>query len=307
MVASLAIASKVSLETLKRGGNAVDAAAVVALALAVTYPSASNIGSGGFMMIRMAEGRTAIDYREAAPPKASHDIYLDKNEKLAPSGYFASGFPGTVAGLSLALSKYGAVSWADDVEPARKIAVDGFPVNYPLAGGLARSRQIAEWPEGKRIFRRFYEEAEILKLPNLARTHERLKPKGPCEFYEGKTAELIDANMSDHGGLISLDDLKNYKAVEREPLKGSYRGYHLMSMLHPSSVGVAPFEMLNILEHFPIVSMGPDSDAKDHLVIEAMGRAFADRDEFLGDPDFVHVPVPGLISKRQPDSAALGY
>ena len=313
MVASAtAIASNTGLEMLKRGGNAIDAAVVVALALAVTYPSAGNIGGGGFMMIRMADGRTAaIDYREAAPAKASHDMYLAKDGKLVPrlstSGYLASGVPGTVAGLSLALSKFGTASWADAVEPARKIAADGFPVSYSLAGSLARNRQIAEYPEGKRIFQRdghFYEEGEILKQPDLAATFERLKSSGPREFYEGKTAELIAADMRDQGGLITLDDLKNYKALEREPLKGSYRGYDLISMPPPSSGGVVLFEMLNILEHFPIASMGPDSAAKDHLVIEAMRRAFADRAEFLGDPDFVHVPVPGLISKRYAEQLA---
>lgn len=313
MVASAtAVASSAGLEILKRGGNAVDAAVAVALALAVTYPSAGNLGGGGFMMIRMADGRTAaVDYREAAPAKASHDMYLDKDRKLIPplstSGYLASGVPGTAAGLSLALSKFGSVTWADAVEPARKIAADGFPVSYSLSGSLKRNRQIADFPEGRRIFQRdgkFYEEGEILKQPDLAATLERLKTRGPREFYEGQTAQLLADDMREHGGFITLDDLKNYHAVIREPLKGSYRGYDLLSMPPPSSGGVALFEMLNILEHFPIASMGHDSSAKYHLVIEAMRRAFADRAEFLGDPDFVRVPVSGLISKKYADELA---
>lgn len=307
MVASASsIASGVGLEVLKHGGNAVDAAVEVALALAVTYPVAGNLGGGGFMMIRMADGRTAaIDYREEAPAKASHDLYIGKDGKLVPrlstSGYLASGVPGTVLGLSLGLSKFGTISWADAVEPARKLAADGFTVSYSTAASLQRSRAIGEFPEGRRILQRdgnFYQEGEVLKQPELAATLERLERGGPREFYEGQTAQYIAADMRDHGGLITLDDLKNYKAKMREPLKGTYLGYEIISMPPPSSGGIALIEMLNMLEHFDLSSMGYNSSEKDHLVLEAMRRAFADRAEFLGDSDFVKVPWSGLMSKK---------
>jgi gamma-glutamyltranspeptidase / glutathione hydrolase len=307
MVASSSgIASRIGLEVLKRGGNAVDAAVAVALALAVTHPSAGNLGGGGFMLVRMADGRAAaIDYREAAPAKASHDMYLGPDGKLVPNlstaGYLASGVPGTVSGLSLALSKFGKLSWPELVEPARKLANDGFPVSSSLAASLRTSSVVGAFPEGKRIFQRngkFYQENEILRQPELAATLQRLKSEGPREYYEGRTAHLIAADMRKHGGLITLDDLKNYRAILREPLKGSYRGYDILSMPPPSSGGIALFEMLNILERFPVAAMGFDSPERDHLLIEAMRRAFADRAQFLGDTDFVRVPVSGLISKQ---------
>lgn len=307
MVASVSsIASSVGLDVLKHGGNAVDAAVAVGLALSATYPFAGNLGGGGFMMIRMADGRVgAVDYREQAPAKASHDMYVGKDGKLVPrlstSGYLASGVPGTVAGLSLALAKFGTISWADAVKQARKLAADGFPVSYSLASSLERSRAVGAFPEGKRIFQRdgkFYQEGEIFKQPELAATLERLKTRGPREFYEGQTAQYIAADMREHGGLITLDDLKNYKAVLREPLKGTYRGYEIISMPPPSSGGIALIEMLNILEHFDLGSMGYNSSEKYHVVVEAMRRAFADRAEFLGDSDFVKVPWSGLISKK---------
>ena len=311
MVASVSsIASAVGLDVLKRGGNAVDAAVAVGLALSVTYPYAGNLGGGGFMMIRMADGRSAaVDYREEAPAKASHDMYLGKDGKLVPrlstSGYLASGVPGTVAGLSLALSTFGTISWPDAVEPARRLAADGFTVSYALASSLEHSRAVGEFPEGKRIFQRdgkFYQEGETLKQPELAATLERLKTRGPREFYEGRTARYIADDMRDHGGLISLADLKNYKAVLRQPVKGTYRGYEIVSMPPPSSGGIALIEMLNILEHYDLGSMGYNSSEKYHFVVEAMRRAFADRAEFLGDPDFVKIPWSGLISKKYADT-----
>lgn len=313
MVASSnGIASGVGLDVLKHGGNAVDAAVAVALALAVTHPSAGNLGGGGFMLIRMADGRaSAVDYRETAPEKASHDMYLGTDGKLVPQlstvGYLASGVPGTVSGLSLALSMFGKMHWREVVEPARKIAADGFPVSYSLAASLRTSRSIRAFPEGKRIFQRdgrFYEEGEILKQPELAATLQRLESDGPREFYEGRTAQLIASDMHEHGGIIGLDDLKNYRAVTREPLKGTYRGYDIVSMPPPSSGGIALVEMLNILERFPLASMGFQSSEKDHLLIEAMRRAFADRAEFLGDTDFVKVPVAALIAKQYAEGLA---
>jgi gamma-glutamyltranspeptidase / glutathione hydrolase len=313
MVASVSrIASAVGLDVLEHGGNAVDAGVAVGLALSVTYPFAGNLGGGGFMMIRMADGRVAaIDYREEAPAGASHDMYVGKDGELVPrlstSGYLASGVPGTVAGLSLALSKFGTIPWAEVIEPARKLAADGFPVSYALAGSLEHSRAVGAFPEGKRIFQRngeFYKEGEILKQPELAATLQRLKTRGAREFYEGDTAHMIAEDMRDHGGLITLDDLKNYKAVDRTPVQGTYRGYDIISMPPPSSGGIALIEMLNILEHFDLASMGYNSSDDYHLVVEAMRRAFADRAEFLGDPDFVKVPWSGLISKKYADQLA---
>jgi gamma-glutamyltranspeptidase/glutathione hydrolase len=232
-------------------------------------------------------------------------MYVGKDGKLVPrlstSGYLASGVPGTVAGLSLALSKFGSISWADAVEPARKLAIDGFTVSYSLAASLQHSQGISAFPEGKRIFQRdgkFYQEGETLKQPELAATLERLKTHGPSEFYEGRTAQDIASDMREHRGLITLDDLKNYKAIVRQPLKGTYRGYDIVSMPPPSSGGIALIEMLNILEHFQLHSLGYNSSDKYRLMLEAMRRAFADRAEFLGDPDFVKVPWSGLISKK---------
>jgi gamma-glutamyltranspeptidase/glutathione hydrolase len=265
MVASSnALATSAGLDVLKHGGNAVDAAVAIAFALAVTHPSAGNLGGGGFMLIRMADGRVAaIDYRETAPWAASHDMYLGPDGKLTPrlstDGYLASGVPGTVGGLSLALSTFGKISWGDAIEPARKLASDGFAVSYSLAASLRSSHAVGAFPEGKRIFQRdgkFYEEDEILKQPELAATLQRLQSQGPREFYEGRTAQLIAADMREHGGTITADDLKHYRAVSREPLRGSYRGYELLSMPPPSSGGIALFEMLNMLERFPMAFLG---------------------------------------------------
>lgn len=306
VASSSAIASAAGVDVLRRGGNAVDAAVAVALALAVTHPTAGNLGGGGFMLIRMADGRAAaIDYREMAPAGASRDMYLGPDGKVVPrlstAGHLASGVPGTVAGLSLAREKFGSLKWKDLVEPARRLASKGFPVSYSLADSLTKSPAVAFSAEGRRIFQRdgrFLNEGDLLKQPELAATLKRLKKGGPREFYEGRTARLLVSEMREHSGLITLEDLKNYRAVIREPVKGSYRGYELISMPPPSSGGIALIEMLNILEQFPVPSMSFNSAAKYHIVVEAMRRAFADRAEFLGDPDFTRVPASGLISKQ---------
>ncbi len=306
VASSSSIASEAGVRILKAGGNAVDAAIAVALALAVTHPSAGNLGGGGFMMIRMADGRTAaIDYREMAPGKASHDMYLGPDGKVVPrlstAGHLASGVPGTVAGLAMAREQFGTQPWKKLVQPSIDLARKGFPVSYSFARSLERSRAVGFSEEGRRIFQRngrFYQEGEILKQPELAATLQRIQKRGPEEFYRGKTAELIVTEMEKGGGLITLEDLKNYKAVRRDPLTGSYRGYEVISMPPPSSGGIALIEMLNILEKYPLETMGFQSAARYHLVIEAMRRAFADRAEFLGDPDFTRVPVRGLISKQ---------
>ena len=308
MVASTSeIASRVGVEIMQRGGNAIDAAVAVGLALAVTWPSAGNIGGGGFMMIRRATGETEIiDYRERAPLAASRDMYLDKDGNVIKGastiGYKAVGVPGSVAGLSLALERHGKLKWADVIEPARKLAAEGFTVNYHLTRGLQNAEKfLSQFPDSKRIFLRdgkFYEEGERLVQPELAATLARLKEKGPREFYEGKTAEMIVADMKANGGLITAKDLKEYEPTIRKPLRGTYRGCEIVTMPPPSSGGTALVEMLNILEHYNLAELGPGSSDTIHLLVESQRRAFADRAEFMGDADFVKVPVEGLISKK---------
>jgi gamma-glutamyltranspeptidase/glutathione hydrolase len=308
MVASTSeIASRVGVEIMQRGGNAIDAAVGVGLALAVTWPPAGNIGGGGFMMIRRANGETEIiDYRERAPLAASRDMYLDKKGDVIKGastvGYRAAGVPGTVAGLSLALQRHGKLKWADVIEPARKLASEGFTMSHHLTRSLqGTERLLTQFPDSKRIFLRngkFYEEGERLVQPELAATLARLKEQGPREFYEGKTAQMIVADMKASGGLITDRDLKEYEPTVRKPLKGTYRGYEIVTMPPPSSGGAALIEMLNMLEHYNIAESGPGSSDTIHLLVEAQRRAFADRAEFMGDADFVKVPVAGLVSKK---------
>ena len=317
MVASVSeIASQVGVDIMKRGGNAIDAAVAVGLALAVVWPSAGNIGGGGFMMVRLANGKTtAIDYREMGPAAAHHNVYLDeKGEYIKESstyGHKAAGVPATVAGMAYALEKYGTMKWAEVAEPARKLAADGFPVWHKLEMTLKdASKELSRYPETKRIFLRNgrpYEEGEIFKQPELAATFERLIKQGPREFYEGKTAQLIEASMKRAGQgkpWMTLEDLKNYKVIEREPLRGNYRGHEIITMPPPSSGGIAMIEMLNMLEKFNLKEMGFGSSQATHVMIEAMRRAFADRAEFLGDPDFVKVPVKGLTSRKYAEHLA---
>ncbi len=304
-------ASDIGVDVMKRGGNAVDAAVAVALAMAVTYPEAGNIGGGGFMMIRFRDGRTtAIDYREMAPSSATRDIYVDANGKLIEGegsstvGYRASGVPGTVAGLSIALKKYGSgkFTWAQLIEPARKLAFNGFTLSHRHTQVMkSNSDEMMPYEDSKRIFLNngsFYKEGDVLKQPELAATLARIQKGGAKEFYEGKTAQLIAEDMKRHNGLITLEDLKNYEAKERAPVRGSYRGYEIISMPPPSSGGTALIEMLNILEGYDLKKLGWASSEKYHLVAEAMRRAFADRAAYMGDPDFAKVPVSGMIDKK---------
>jgi gamma-glutamyltranspeptidase / glutathione hydrolase len=318
MVVSVSeIASQVGVDILKRGGNAVDAAVAVGLALAAVWPSAGNLGGGGFMVIRTADGRaTAIDYREMAPAAAHRNVYLDEKGNYIPEsstyGHRAAGVPGTVAGLAYALEKYGTMKWADVAEPARRLAAEGFAVWRELELSLkGSSKSLSRHPETKRIFLRGgrpYEEGEIFRQPELAATFERLIKHGPREFYEGETARLIEAAMRRAAGAgkpwMTVDDLRNYKTVERTPIRGSYRGHEIITMSPPSSGGIALVEMLNILSRYDLKAMGPGSSQATHLMIEAMRRAFADRAEFLGDTDFVKVPVAGLTSKKYADQVA---
>jgi gamma-glutamyltranspeptidase/glutathione hydrolase len=304
------VASSVGVDVMKRGGNAVDAAIAVAFALAVTHPAAGNLSGGGFMMIRLNNGKTtAIDYREMAPAAATRNIYLDKEGKLIQGeggsleGYRAAGVPGTVRGMELALKKYGSgkLTWSQLIEPARRLAANGFEVTYSLARSLRSSKDyLSKYPETRRIYLKegdFYNEGEIFKQPDLAATFARLQQGGPNEFYEGETARLIVNDMKRNNGLMTLEDLRGYVAKERDPLRGIYRGHEIISMPPPSSGGAVLIEMLNILEGYDLGKLDANSSERYHLMAEAMRRAFADRAEYMGDSDFVKVPVAGLIDK----------
>ncbi|HEY6660938.1 MAG TPA: gamma-glutamyltransferase, partial [Pyrinomonadaceae bacterium] len=280
MVASTnEVASRVGVDVMKRGGNAVDAAIAVAFALAVTHPVAGNLGGGGFMMIRLKNGKTtAIDYREMAPAAAHRNVYLDKNGSLIEGeggslvGYRAAGVPGTVRGMELALKKYGSgkLTWAQLVEPARRLAADGFSVTYSLARSLHGSREYLEkYAETKRIYLKggnFYKEGELFRQPELAATFARLQRSGPNEFYEGETARLIVADMKRNNGLMTMDDLRGYVAKERTPVRGNYRGYEIISMPPPSSGGAVLIQMLNILEGFDLQKLEANSSVRYHLM-----------------------------------------
>jgi gamma-glutamyltranspeptidase/glutathione hydrolase len=303
------LASQVGIDVIRRGGNAVDAAVAVALALAVVYPEAGNLGGGGFMLIRFKDGRTtSIDYREMAPAGATHDVFLNdkgeliKGEGSSTLGYRASGVPGTPAGLEMAFKKYGSkkLTWAQLVEPARRFAANGYELSFRLAQLFkAYDKNLSQYEESKRIFLNggnYYEEGDLFKQPELARTLGRLQKQGAKDFYEGETARLIADDMKAHNGLITLEDLKNYAAKERAPVQGSYRGFPVISMAPPSSGGIALLETLNILEGYDIRGMGWASAQKYHVLTEALRRSFADRAEFLGDPDFA--PSPGVPTEK---------
>ncbi len=312
MVASTnRLASQAGVDILRQGGNAVDAAIATAFALAVVHPAAGNLGGGGFMMIRLRGGRTtAIDYREMAPAAATHDVYLDKGGNLIKGegsstvGYRAAGVPGTPAGMAMALAKYGSgrLTWSQLIEPARKLASEGFAISYGQSRSFrADADKLKLYEDSRRIFLnngKFYEEGDVLRQPDLAATFARMQRGGPREFYEGETARLIAADMRRHNGLITVADMKAYTPKERVPLETTYRGYKVISMPPPSSGGAVLIEMLNILEGFDLRSMQAASSEKYHVMTEAMRRAFADRAEYMGDTDFVKVPIAGLIDKK---------
>ena len=301
-------ATDIGLAVLESGGNAIDAAVAAGFALAVTHPAAGNIGGGGFLLARFADGRTTfIDFRERAPEHASHNMYVGPDGKASADsvvGYRASGIPGTVRGFEFAHQKYGRKHWSDLVDPAVRLASDGFPVSYDLARSLRNeytSGRLGRFPESKRIFLKegkFYEPGERLVQPELARTLERIRDRGAHDFYEGETAELLAADMKAHGGLITQDDLKNYRVMERVPVTGSYHGYTIVTAPPPSSGGVGILQMLGVLEGSGYEKSGFGSAAEVHFLAEAMRRYFADRSEYMGDPDFYHVPVAGLLNPR---------
>lgn len=305
------LASKIGVEILKKGGNAVDAAIAVGIALAVVYPEAGNLGGGGFMLIRNKNGDVnAIDYREMAPAAAGRDVFIDKNGSLirgegsSTIGYRASGVPGTLAGFDHAFKTYGSgkITWKQLVEPARLLAQNGYALSNRLANLLiAYKENLGKYPESKRIFLNggnYYKEGDIFKQPDLAQTLGRIERLGAKEFYTGKTAQMIADDMKANNGLITLDDLKNYKAKDRTPLRGNYRGYEVITMPPPSSGGIVMLQVLNMLEAYDVRSMEYNSAAKYHVLAETMRRSFADRAEFMGDPDFATVPVATLIDKN---------
>ena len=303
VVAEEPLAADVGLQVLKSGGNAVDAAVAVGFALAVTDPKAGNIGGGGFMLVRMANGKTTfLDFRECAPHKASRDMYLD--EKGDPTkenifGWRASGVPGSVAGFAFAHKKFGTQKWQQLVEPAVKLASEGFAVSPSLEHSLSGdNKALATDPESKRIFLRDgnpYKAGEVFQQPELAGTLQRIAQFGAKGFYEGATAKKLAAAMQEHGGLITEADLKAYKVIERVPLKGDYKSFHIITAPPPSAGGVGLLQMLAMLNGTHYDSDGPDSAKAAHYEAEAMRRFYADRSEYLGDPGFYNVPVKALL------------
>ena len=306
---SSAIASEVGVEILKKGGNAVDAAIATAFALAVTWPTGGNIGGGGFLIYHGADGEaTAFDFREKAPLASTRTMYLDKEGKVRDNsnhdGLLAVGVPGTVAGMELAHQRLGTLPWKDLLQPAIDLARDGMPISWYLHDSFKRLKPWWDkYPSSARIFLKrdgsFYEPGDTWKQPDLADTLVRIQKEGKDGFYQGKTARLIADFMEKNGGIITLEDLRKYEAIEREPIRGSYRGYEIVSMPPPSSGGVVLVHMLNILEGFDLREIGHNSALYLHLLTESMRRAYADRANFLGDPDFNEdLPVSTLTSKE---------
>ncbi len=305
MVASVhELASQAGVAIMQAGGNAVDAAVATGFALAVVHPQAGNLGGGGFLLLRTSSGEVHfIDFREKAPVAATENMYLDAQgnviKDLSVVGYKSIGVPGSVAGLVYAEKKYGKLSLEKVLAPAIQLARDGFPLAYEDAEDL-RDEDLAKFADSKRIFQRdgkFYQPGEILKQPELARTLERIA-RNPDEFYHGAMARELAAAIQKGGGLITADDLARYEVKERPPIQGTYRGYDIISAPPPSSGGIALVEALNILEGFDLAKLGNRSAESIHLAVEAFRRAFYDRADFLGDPDFSKIPVPQLIDKK---------
>ncbi|MFC1783525.1 gamma-glutamyltransferase [Planctomycetota bacterium] len=308
VVSAHPIASEVGAEILKNGGNAVDAAVAVAYALAVVYPSAGNIGGGGFMVIRTADGEaTAIDFREKAPGAAHRDMYLDEAgeviKKLARDGALAAGVPGTVAGTLYALENYGTMDRRELIRPAIELADYGWILDAPIG-----KKEFKQFPSTHVIFNKpdgsRFEKGDLWVQKDLAKTLKIIAEKGRDGFYKGKVADLIVKTMENYVGIISHKDLEDYQPVERKPVTGNYRGYGIVSMCPPSSGGITMIEMLNILERYDIKSLGWNTPETVHLIVEAERRAYADRAEYIADPDFIDVPAERLISKEFADMRA---
>jgi gamma-glutamyltranspeptidase / glutathione hydrolase len=304
VVAQEPLATDVGVAVLKAGGNAVDAAVAVGFALAVTHPTAGNIGGGGFMLVRMADGRTTfLDFREKAPASATRNMYLDTNGKVTKDstvGWRASGVPGSVRGFELAHKKFGHKAWSELIDPAVKLASDGFPLSFNLSQALknkATNDRLAQFPDSKRIFLNV-QFGEKLVQSDLAETLKRIRDRGASDFYEGETARRLVAAMEANGGTITLADLKNYQAIERAPLRGKYHDYEVITSPPPSAGGVGILQMFAMLEGSGYDKAGAGSAASVHYVAEVMRRFYADRSEYFGDPDFFKVPVPKLLDPR---------
>ena len=310
MVASQeAMATKIGLDILKQGGNAVDAAVAVGYALAVTLPRAGNLGGGGFMLVYLADKKqvVAIDYREKAPAQASRDMYLDENGEVVPNlstfHGLAIGTPGTVMGLEHARKTYGTLSREQLIAPAIKLAKDGIVVTADLANSLnALKDRLSKWPNTRDIFFKKdgsnYQPGEILKQEDLAKTLSIISEEGEEGFYQGDVAKAIASSIQAANGVVSEKDLENYNVVERKAIQGTYRGYEVFSMPPPSSGGVHIVQILNMLENYDLAAMGHNSAQHIHTMVESMRRAYADRSLHLGDSDFVKVPVKTLTSKK---------
>jgi gamma-glutamyltranspeptidase/glutathione hydrolase len=297
-------ASDAGLKMLKAGGNAVDAAVATGFALAVVYPDAGNLGGGGFMMLRMANGDSHfLDFREEAPLRASANMYLDSNGKIIPQastvGYTAVAVPGTVAGLVAAQRRFGKLSLQQVMAPAIQFAEQGFVLSAEEAE-ILHDPVLSQFPDSRRIFQRdgnYYQAGEVFRQPELARTLKRIE-QDPASFYHGALANKLARAIQKHGGLVSKKDLASYQVKDRKPLIGSYRQYQILAPPPPSSGGVALLETLNILDGYDMAALGDRSPASIHLITEAFRRAFKDRTSFLGDPDFQSMPTSQLIDKR---------
>jgi gamma-glutamyltranspeptidase / glutathione hydrolase len=299
------LASRAGVEMMQAGGNAVDAAVATGFALAVVHPPAGNLGGGGFMLVRMADGTTHfLDYREKAPAAAKPDMYLDARgnviEGASEIGYKAIGVPGSVAGMVYAELKYGKLTLKQVMAPAIRLAGEGYALTWGEARDLQGDKYLGKFAESRRIFQRdgnYYQPGEILRQPDLARTLERIAAK-PEDFYHGSLARELAAALQKGGGLITTDDLAHYEVKEREPVRGTYRGYEIISAPPPSSGGTVLIESLNILEGYDLGKLGNRSAQSIHYTTEAFRRAFFDRAEFMGDPDFSKIPVAQLIDKK---------
>ena len=306
VVAQEPLAAEAGLAVLKAGGNAVDAAVATGFALAVTHPFAGNLGGGGFMLIRMANGVTSfIDFREMAPKSATRDMYLGPDGKVTRDslvGWRASGIPGSVRGFELAHKKFGKKTWGAVVDPALALAQKGFPVSYATSESLkGATKLLDQFAESKRIFLkngRLHQAGETWKQPELAATLKRIKKRGAVEFYEGETARKLAAAMQANGGTITLEDLKGYRAVERQPLTGKYHDFEVLTSPPPSSGGIGILQMLGMLDGSGYEKSGAGSAAEIHYVSEVMRRFYADRSEYMGDPDFFKVPTGKLLDPR---------
>ncbi len=309
VVAQEKVAARVGMDILRKGGNAVDASVAVAFALAVTLPRAGNLGGGGFMLVHDAKaGSTkAIDYREMAPLAAFRDMYLDEAGDVVENHSrfhgLAIGVPGTVAGMQKALDTSGTMTLAEVIAPAIKLARDGIVVTQSLSDGLKQAeKRLKRWPQTAAVFYKqngsFYEPGEIFKQPDLAATLDLIAQKGADGFYKGEIAQKIADAVQAADGMITTDDMANYKPVVRDPISGTYRGYDILSMPPPSSGGTHIIEILNTLEGYPIADMGQNTAGTIHVMAEAMKQAYADRATYLGDADFVDVPVKELTNKQ---------